>query len=129
MYEVIRNHVVEDLRIRDNDKELVVHVDINIDNVLAQYSAAAKVLADAQVAMQKGVTAEKIDALHDAIRGVFTVVFGADQMRQIEEFYDGSYTEMLADVAPFVNDVVAPKINEAQQRIMEKYKNVKRFKK
>ena len=129
MYQIVRNHVVEDLQIRDNDKELVLHVDINVDNVLGQYATAAKVLADAQAAVNSGITEEKLNALHSAIKGVFTVVFGDKQMHQIEEFYGGSYTEMLADVAPFVNDVVAPKINEAQQRIIEKYKNVKRFKK
>ena len=129
MYEVVRNHVVEDLKVTDNDRELVLHVDINVDQILQRYAAAAKALTEAQQATQKGITEERVEALGKAIIGVFEVIFGTEQTEKLVDFYGESYTEMLADVAPFVNDVVAPKINEAQQRIMEKYKNVKRFKK
>ena len=129
MYEVVRNHVVEDLKVTDNDRELVLHVDINVDQILQRYAAATKALTEAQQATQKGITEERVEALGKAIIGVFEVIFGTEQTEKLVDFYGESYTEMLADVAPFVNDVVAPKINEAQQRIMEKYKNVKRFKK
>ena len=129
MYQVVRNHVVEDLQLKDGDKELILHVDLSVDRILQQYAAAAKALAEAQRDLQKGVTEDKVEALGRAILGVFEIVFGTEQAGKLVEFYDESYTEMLADVAPFINDVVAPKINEAQQRIMEQYKNVKRFKK
>ena len=127
MYTITRNHVVEDLHLEDNGKTLDLHVDLNVDAILQRYAAAAKALSDAQKATQGGLTEERVTALGEAILGVFGVVFGEKQAAQLVEFYDGAYTEMLADVAPFVNDVVAPKINEAQQRIMQKYQNVKRF--
>ena len=129
MYQVVRNHVVEDLQLKDGDKELILHVDLSVDRILQQYAAAAKALTEAQRDLQKGVTEDKVEALGGAILGVFEIVFGVEQATKLVEFYDESYAEMLADVAPFINDVVAPKINEAQQRIMEQYKNVKRFKK
>lgn len=129
MYQVVRNHVVEDLQLKDGDKELILHVDLSVDRILQQYAAASKALVDAQAAVRSGITEERVEALGKAILGVFEVVFGPEQAGKLVEFYDESYTEMLADVAPFINDVVAPKINEAQQRIVEKYKNVKRFKK
>ena len=127
MYTITRNHVVEDLHLEDNGKTLDLHVDLNVDAILQRYAAAAKALSDAQKATQGGLTEERVTALGEAILGIFEVIFGEKQAAQLVEFYDGAYTEMLADVAPFVNDVVAPKINEAQQRIMQKYKNVKRF--
>lgn len=129
MYQVVRNHVVEDLQLKDGDKELILHVDLSVDRILQQYAAASKALVDAQAAVRSGITEERVEALGKAILGVFEVVFGPEQAGKLVEFYDESYTEMLADVAPFINDVVAPKINEAQQRIVERYKNVKRFKK
>ena len=129
MYQIVRNHVVEELKVTDNDKELVLHVDLNVDQILRQYATASKALADAQKAMQSGITEEKVEALGSAILGIFEVIFGQEQAAKLVDFYGESYTEMLADVAPFVNEVVAPKINEAQQRIMEKYNQVKRFKK
>ena len=127
MYTITRHHVVEDLHLEDNGKTLDLHVDLNVDAILQRYAAAAKALTEAQKATQGGLTEERVAALGEAILGIFEVIFGEKQAEQLVEFYDGAYTEMLADVAPFVNDVVAPKINEAQQRIMQKYQNVKRF--
>jgi Ser/Thr protein kinase RdoA (MazF antagonist) len=71
------------------------------------------------------MTEEKVEALGVAILNVFSVIFGDDQTKQLIDFYDGAYTEMLADVAPFINDVIAPKVSEAQQRIMHQYQSIK----
>ena len=127
MYEIKRNRVVEDLRLEDNGQELILHVDLSVDRILQQYAAAAKALSEAQRALRQGVTEERIQKLGEAILLVFEVVFGVEQAKKLVDFYGGAYTEMLADVAPFINDVVAPKINEAQQRIVGQYKSVKRF--
>lgn len=128
MYQITRNHVVEDLQLKDGDKELVLHVDLSVDRILQKYAKAMKALVDAQRAVkQSESTEDKVEALGTAILGVFDVIFGPAQTKQLVKFYDGAYTEMLTDVAPFINDVVAPKINEAQQRIADQYKNVKRF--
>ena len=132
MYQITRNHVVEDLELDDNGKKLVLHVDLNVDTILRRYLQAAGDLAKAQQAARSGQTTEdKIEALGAAILNLFSVVFGDAQAEQLVDFYDGAYTEMLADVSPFISDVVAPKVHEAQQRIMQQYqqyKNVKRFK-
>lgn len=127
MYQIIRNHVVEDLELEDNGKKLVLHVDMNVDKILGRYLQVAGELAQAQRAVRAEQTDEKVEALGAAILNVFSVIFGDDQAKQLVDFYDGAYMEMLADVTPFINDVVAPKVNEAQQRIMQQYKNVKRF--
>ena len=127
MYQITRNHVVEDLELDDNGKKLTLHVDLNVDTILRRYLKAAGELAQARQAASKGSTEERIEALGVAILNLFSVIFGDDQAKQLIDFYDGAYTEMLADVTPFINDVVAPKVSEAQQRIMSQYKNVKRF--
>jgi predicted naringenin-chalcone synthase len=127
MYQIVRNHVVEDLELEDNGKKLVLHVDMNVDKILGRYLQVAGELAQAQRAVRAEQTDEKVEALGAAILNVFSVIFGDAQAKQLVDFYDGAYMEMLADVTPFINDVVAPKVNEAQQRIMQQYKNVKRF--
>lgn len=129
MYQIKRNHVSEDLRVEDNGKTLDLHVDLNVDAIMQRYVAAAKSLAEAQREIRKGTDEVKVQRLGAAIVDVFGVVFGQEQTKQLIEFYDGAYTEMLADVAPFINDVVAPKINEAQKRIMAQYENAKRLSK
>ena len=128
MYQITRNRVVEDLEIDDNGKKLNIHVDFNVDNMLRRYLQAAGELSKAQADLKKGdSTEQKVEALGEAILNVFSVIFGDDQTKQIVDFYDGAYMEMLAEVAPFISDVVAPKIQEAQQRIMSKYQSAKRF--
>jgi hypothetical protein len=125
MYQITRNHVVEDLELDDNGKKLQLHVDLNVDTILRRYLQVAGELAKAQQAVRKGMTEEKVEALGVAILNVFSVIFGDDQAKQLIDFYDGAYTEMLADVAPFINDVIAPKVSEAQQRIMHQYQSIK----
>ena len=129
MYQIKRNHVVEDLQVEDNGKTLDLHVDLNVDAILQRYTEAARALANVQKEMRKGSTEERLAAFGAAIVDVFAVVFGREQTEQLVAFYDGAYTEMLADVVPFINDVVAPKINEAQQRIMAQYAQAKVAKK
>lgn len=129
MYQIKRNHVVEDLQIEDGGKTLDLHVDLNVDAILQRYIEAAKALADAQREMRKGSTESRLAAFGAAIVDVFGVVFGKDQTEKLVAFYDGAYTEMLADIVPFINDVVAPKVTEAQQRIMAQYEKAKVAKK
>ena len=127
MYQIVRNRVVEDLELDDNGKKLVIHVDFNVDNMLRRYLQAAGELSKAQAALKDGSTEARVEALGEAILNVFSVVFGDEQTKLIVDFYDGAYMEMLAEVAPFISDVVAPKISEAQQRIMSRYQAAKRF--
>ena len=127
MYQIKRNHVVEDLQIEDNGKTLDLHVDLSIDQILRRYLQAAETFTKARNNAQKGLTEERVEKLGEAILGLFGVIFGEAQTAQIVEFYGESYTEMLADIVPFINDVVMPKINEAQQRVMQQYQVAKRM--
>ena len=66
------------------------------------------------------------EAMGNAIIGLFKVVFGAKQTDQILQIYDNRALEMLGDIAPFIAEVIAPRVQEAQQRIQERYKQVSR---
>jgi hypothetical protein len=125
MYQIKRNHVVEDLQVEDNGKTLDLHVDLSVDAILKQYIEATQRLKAAQDEMRKGSTEQRYQAMGNAVLGLFNVIFGTTQTEQILEFYADAYTEMLVDIVPFINDVVAPKIIEAQHRIMEQYTHVK----
>ena len=130
MYQIKRNHIVEELEIEDNGKKLNISVDINVDTILKAYTnaqyAIARAQKSAQEAREDNDLAKAEQAMGDAILGLFEVVFGAEQTRQIVDFYDNRSLEMLGDIAPFITDVVAPKIKEAQDRIAERYKQVGR---
>ena len=126
MYKITRNHVVEDLLIEDEGKTLELSVDLNVDDVIGRYTAAGRALVEAQEMLK---TAKQDDLetltvkLGEAVTTLFRAIFGDDQAAKIIEFYNGRYMEMLADIAPFINDVVAPRIAEGQARAAERYKN------
>jgi hypothetical protein len=123
-------HVREEVTVEDeNGKELTVYVDLDVHQVLRQYTEAAEQLADAERQLRdlkkQGIDEENLgDAyaiLGRAIIGLFAVVFGPEQTGEIVEFYRGNHTKMLADFVPFLQDVVVPKIREAQLQITRKY--------
>lgn len=128
MYQVKRSRIVEQLEIDDNGKKVVLDVDISADAILSQYTKAQYAIAQAQQAAQKAKDDKDLqaseEAMGKAIISLFKVVFGEKQTDQILRIYDNRALEMLGDIAPFIADVIAPRVQEAQQRIQERYKQV-----
>ena len=128
MYKVKRNHIVEDLEIEDNGKVLKLAVDISVDTMLKSYNNAqykiAQASIDAKQAKDDNDMSKAEEAMGNAVLGLFEVIFGAEQTKQIIEFYDNKSLEMLGDIAPFITEVVAPRFKEAQDRITESYRQV-----
>lgn len=127
MYQIKRNHIVEELQIEDEGKVLNLSVDLNVDDVIGRYTAAGRALVDAEQKLKtadKGNMEELMLTLGEAVTTLFRVVFGDDQAAQIIDFYNGRHMEMLADIAPFINDVVAPRMAEGQERAAERYKSM-----
>lgn len=128
MYQVKRSRIVEQLEIDDNGKKVVLDVDISADVILSQYTKAQYAIAQAQQAAQKAKDEKDMqaaeEAMGNAIISLFKVVFGDKQTDQILQIYDNRALEMLGDIAPFISDVIAPRVQEAQQRIQERYKQV-----
>lgn len=126
VYQIKRNHIVEQLEIEDNGKTLVLGVDINVDQILSRYNKAGYAMAMAQKAASTANNREELDKaeemMGEAVLALFEVIFGEEQTKQIIEFYENRALEMLADISPFIADVVQPKIAEAQQRITDRYK-------
>lgn len=128
MYKIKRNRIVEDLEIEDNGKTLTLKVDLNVDTILHQYNQAQYKIAEASIMAKKAANDTDLskaeEAMGNAVFGLFEVVFGEDQTKQIIDFYGEKPLEMLGDIAPFISDVVAPRIMDAQQRISDRYKQV-----
>lgn len=127
-YKIKRNHIIEQLEIEDNGKVVTLDVDINVDSILTQYNKANLKIAAAQQAVQKAKDERDMQAaelaMGDGVLALFEVIFGEEQTRKILEIYDNRALEMLGDIAPFITDVVKPRIDEAKQRIEDRYKQV-----
>ena len=128
MYQIKRNHIVEELEIEDNGKKLQINVDINVDSMLKAYNKAQYKIAQASINAKKAAEDKDIEraeeAMGNAVLGLFEVIFGAEQTQKIIEFYDNKALEMLGDIAPFISEVVSPRFKEAQDRISESYRQV-----
>ena len=127
-YKIKRNHIIEQLEIEDNGKVVTLDVDINVDSILTQYNKANLKIAAAQQAAQKAKDERDMQAaelaMGDGVLALFEVIFGEEQTKKILEIYDNRALEMLGDIAPFIADVVKPRIDEAKQRIEDRYKQV-----
>jgi hypothetical protein len=130
MYQIKRTRIVEQLEIDDNGTKTVLDVDISADTILRDYNNAQYAIAQAQLAAQKAKSEKDAkaaeQALGDAILSLFKLIFGQAQLDQILQIYDNRPLEMLSDIAPFIAEVITPRIQEAQQRIQESYKRVKK---
>lgn len=130
-YKIQKNpHVREDVTVEDVDgRELTVSVDIDVHRIMQRYTGAAQKIGEAETELrrlqQEGIDQEKLGdayaALGAAIVNLFLLVFGQEQTKRIIDFYDGRHTEMLQDFVPFLQDVVVPKIRDAQTALARKY--------
>lgn len=127
-YKITRNHIVEQLEIEDAGKTITLDVDLSIDDIMGRYNQAQYSIARANQAAHEAHTNEDMAAAEEsmgqAVLSLFEVIFGAEQTKQILEIYQNRSLEMLADISPFIAEVIHPRIAEAQQRIADRYKQV-----
>ena len=120
-------HIIDEIQLGDNGKQMTVKVDLQVERILRDYNAAWARIGAAQGKIQdlqeKG---ENIDdaaaAVGAAILALFSLLFGEEQTRQIMDFYDGAYLEMMADFVPYISEKIVPKVQEAQTALADKYR-------
>ena len=132
-YKIVRNRIVEQLEIEDNGNTVTLDVDINVDQIIAQYNKAQYAIARARQAASEVKNENDMGSadqmLGEGVLALFEVIFGEKQTHQIIDIYENRTLEMLSDIAPFIADVIHPRIQEAQQRIAERYAQVNRGRK
>ena len=128
MYQIKRNHIVEELEIEDNGKVLHLDVDISVDEIIREYITARVRMQGASQAAKMAKNENDLgkaeEAMGDAVISLFNIVFGQDNTKKILDFYDGKYIAMLEEISPFILEVVEPRVIEAQKRIEDRYKQV-----
>lgn len=131
-YQIKRKaHVVDEIHLEDNGKELTIKVDLQVERILREYNTAWAAIRQAQQKIQDMKTTEDGEeeamvAMGESIMALFSVLFGTDQTKEILAFYDGAYLEMLGDFVPYISETIVPKIQEAQIALADKYRKWKR---
>ena len=127
MYQIKRNHIVEELEIEDNGKVLHLDVDISVDEIIREYITARVRMQGASQAAKKAKNENDLgkaeEAMGDAVISLFNIVFGQDNTKKILDFYDGKYIAMLEEISPVILEVVEPRVIEAQKRIEGRQSN------
>lgn len=128
MYKVKRKQTIEDELIIENSKgeeALRLPVKLHVDDVLAQYNRLRMILGEAQHNAQEDPTDEKaVTMLGCSIIALFKLIFGEDGGQKLVDYYEDRYTEMLADVAPFVTEVINPQMQAAMMERTKRFRQL-----
>ena len=100
----------------DNQVVLTIDVDIDADRLSQKYRATEMQLMECREQAEGG-SAEGLQAYGTAVLAFFDMVFGEENTQQMLAYFDGSYTDMLLQVSPFIQNVVKPAI---EAEILEK---------
>lgn len=123
-------HVREEVTVEDDGRELTISVDIDVNQIMLRYTGAVQKIREAEDELNKLRNGGEISpdslgdayaALGKAVMNLFVLLFGEVQTEKIMDFYEGAHMEMLADFVPFLQDVVTPKIRDAQLQISRRY--------
>ena len=130
-YQINRKaHVVDEIHLEDNGKELTVKVDLQVERILRDYNAAWVKIGQAHQKIREVSGTEHLDeaeaALGESILALFGLLFGEAQTKAIMDFYDEAYLEMLADFVPYISETIVPKVQAAQAALADKYSRWKR---
>jgi len=92
---------------------------------LHQYNKLRLMLGEAQHELQNDPHSEKAQASYGAVLVAFLeLIFGTENVEKLLAFYANRYTDLLEDVAPFIVEVIQPKVNTA---IQTKAQNLKKM--
>lgn len=115
-----------------------LHVSLDADDMVAKinrkYVALARVLTESEDIKRKTQNNEELEnsyeKLGNAVVDLFESVFGVTDTKTIVDFYDDRYTEMCKEVAPFITQVVMPRLRqirkENQKGILQTYNRKQR---
>lgn len=127
--------VVEDFElVNENGQiEVALHVELDAGSMAEKISRKYIALLHAQkdvsnIHAEINSATEVKDAymrLGMAVTDIIESVFGTEDTKQILEFYDNNYVDMVKEVIPFISTVVLPRLrSQAQQNkqeILSKY--------
>lgn len=113
MYTIQKSEAFTDqLELKDAEgKRLVLDVRLKVTPQTARdYRALQVRLLDLQKrAADKPGEADTVEQIGRAVSDVLSLLFGAENLGKMTEFYDGDFLTLLSDVFPYIRDVIAPR--------------------
>lgn len=113
--------VIETFALADEAGNIVAKYDVDCDpeTRLVEYNRAKNRVIAAEQLIAKEPNEDSYEAYGQAVLDMLGVFFGDQSAREILDFFENRYAEMLLAVLPFVRDVLEPKMREIGQAQME----------
>lgn len=128
MYTIRKVSDIRDELVIENssgDVELRLPVNIVIDDVLARYNRLRRLLGEAQEKLRIMPESEECQSYYGTIFvEILKVVFGEEGCTKLLANYENKYEKLLSDVAPFIVDVINPRMDAAMKARTEKYRRL-----
>lgn len=126
-YEIQRKQRIKDQLVLKDETGEVVHildVDLDADTIAGRYTRAVNnVIRAEQILSSKDPAPEMLEQYGNAITDLLGLIFGEENAACILEFYENRYSEMLNGILPYIQDVIAPKIEESSKARVEQLKS------
>ena len=126
-YEIQRKQRIKDQLTLKDEKGKIVHtldIDLDADTIAGRYTRTINnVIRAEQLIKTDNPTSETIEQYGNAIADLMALIFGEENAAIIIDFYDDGYSEMLIDILPYIQDVIAPKIDESSKKRVAQLKN------
>lgn len=127
--------VIEEFELVDENDKVVecLKVDLSApgltEKIRQKYVALVNVQQEVQGINAGDNTQEEVmkacTLLGTAVVDLIEAVFGREDAEKIVAFYENGYSEMVAEVLPFISDVVLPRMNEIRKEnkkaVLSKY--------
>lgn len=133
MYTIQRKKwISESVCLKNSDGEdcCTLTVNVNADNIARRITKLWEDLGRAQIELEHDVQSDAaLEAYGKSVVSLLEVVFGAEQTATILKHYNGKYTEMLLDFAPFYTEKIIPAIRAINEQRKAELKKYARYKK
>ena len=100
----------------DNDNvALSIDVEIDVDKIAAEYRTTEVELMEYNKSAQAGGS-EAVRAYGAAVVEFFNLIFGEKNTEKMVAYFDGKFSDMFIQTAPFIQDVIKPAIMRSVQQ-------------
>lgn len=117
------NRIKEDLEI-ENDKgeKTIFKVDVSFDKIAKKYHELRAMMASYEKELQKDEDSkEAFEKYIEVFVELMRLFFGDEEAKRLIEYYDEDYTDLLLDIAPFIVNVVQPKVHTQMSEKAKQY--------
>ena len=123
MYNIKRSSkIVDELNLCDENGNVIKTIKINID-IYKSSSDFHRAKVNFLEAQRQCVEHEgSYEDVGSTMRELYRIIFGDDNLTEIENFFENNLEEMFVQTLPYINDVVIPQFQHQRKEMLKKLK-------